>query len=235
MENASKALIMAGSLLISLLIIGALVFMYNQFADVQQTKTDVDEEGKLGEYSKKFEDFNRVIYGSELLSLANLQEDYNKTQANEKGYTKIEIKVMINKEITRVEGKTYNNMQLFKTGSNTITQLSKDKKTIEGEISRLAAIPSNYTGKTVKYYSQLSNMEIAKSFDLLDKINATSDFEYGEALKKNEKTKSMMDYLKTYKNLTSSYTEFKNKRFKCTQIKYDQNNGRVTYMKFVEQ
>ena len=48
MENASKALIMAGSLLISLLIIGALVFMYNQFADVQQTKTDVDEEGKLG-------------------------------------------------------------------------------------------------------------------------------------------------------------------------------------------
>lgn len=228
MENASKALIMAGSLLISLLIIGALVFMYNQFADVQQTKTDVDEEGKFGEYSKKFEDYNRVIYGSELLSLANLQEDYNKTQANEKGYTKIEIKVMINKEITGIGQ--------FNTGENEIAQFSADRKTIERKISELATekYPKK-TGKTIKYYSQLSNMEIAKSFDLLDKINATSDSEYYNALTTNTETSGLMKKLEDYKNLTSSYTEFKNKRFKCTQIKYDQNNGRVTYMKFVEQ
>lgn len=228
MENASKALIMAGSLLISLLIIGALVFMYNQFADVQQTKTDVDEEGKLGEYSKKFEDYNRVIYGSELLSLANLQEDYNKTQASEKGYTKIEIKVMINKEITGIGQ--------FNTGENEIAQFSADRKTIEKKISELATekYPKK-TGKTIKYYSQLSNMEIAKSFDLLDKINATSDSEYYNALTTNTETSGLMKKLEDYKNLTSSYTEFKNKRFKCTQIKYDQNNGRVTYMKFVEQ
>lgn len=228
MENASKALIMAGSLLISLLIIGALVFMYNQFADVQQTKTDVDEEGKFGEYSKKFEDYNRVVYGSELLSLANLQEDYNKTQANEKGYTKIEIKVMINKEITGIGQ--------FNTGENEIAQFSADRKTIERKISELATekYPKK-TGKTIKYYSQLSNMEIAKSFDLLDKINATSDSEYYNALTTNTETSGLMKKLEDYKNLTSSYTEFKNKRFKCTQIKYDQNNGRVTYMKFVEQ
>ena len=228
MENASKALIMAGSLLISLLIIGALVFMYNQFADVQQTKTDVDEEGKFGEYSKKFEDYNRVVYGSELLSLANLQEDYNKTQANEKGYTKIEIKVIINKEITGIGQ--------FNTGENEIAQLAADKKTIERNISKLATekYPEK-TGKTIKYYSQLSNMEIAKSFDLLDKINATSDSEYYNALTTNTETSGLMKKLEDYKNLTSSYTEFKNKRFKCTQIKYDQNNGRVTYMKFVEQ
>ena len=228
MENASKALIMAGSLLISLLIIGALVFMYNQFADVQQTKTDVDEEGKLGEYSKKFEDYNRVIYGSELLSLANLQEDYNKTQASEKGYTKIEIKVMINKEITGIGQ--------FNTGENEIAQFSADRKTIERKISELAT--EKYlkkTGKTIKYYSQLSNMEIAKSFDLLDKINATSDSEYYDALKENTETSGLIEKLEDYKKLTSSYTEFKNKRFKCTQIKYGQNNGRVTYMKFVEQ
>lgn len=228
MENASKALIMAGSLLISLLIIGALVFMYNQFADVQQTKTDVDEEGKLGEYSKKFEDYNRVVYGSELLSLANLQEDYNKTQASEKGYTKIEIKVMINKEITGIGQ--------FNTGENEIAQFSADRKTIERKISELATekYPKK-TGKTIKYYSQLSNMEIAKSFDLLDKINATSDSEYYNALTTNTETSGLMKKLEDYKNLTSSYTEFKNKRFKCTQIKYDQNNGRVIYMKFVEQ
>lgn len=172
MENASKALIMAGSLLISLLIIGALVFMYNQFADVQQTKTDVDEEGKLGEYSKKFEDYNRVIYGSELLSLANLQEDYNKTQASEKGYTEVNIDVTTK----GIVGTTY-----FSNKIKTINEIGADRKSIE--------------------------IAISNSEQGTDECN----------------------------NLKSSYTEFKSKLFKCTQIKYGQNNGRVAYMKFVEQ
>ena len=162
MENASKALIMAGSLLISLLIIGALVFMYNQFVDVQQTKTDVDEEGKLGEYSKKFEDYNRVIYGSELLSLANLQEDYNKTQASEKGYTEVNIDVTTK----GIVGTTY-----FSNKIKTINEIGADRKSIE------IAISNSKQGTDV------------------------------------------------YNNLKSSYTEFKSKLFKCTQIKYDQNNG----------
>ena len=37
MENASKALIIAGSVLISLLVIAALVFMFNQLSDLRQT------------------------------------------------------------------------------------------------------------------------------------------------------------------------------------------------------
>ena len=135
---------------------------------------------------------------------------------------------MINKEITGIGQ--------FNTGENEIAQFSADRKTIERKISELATekYPKK-TGKTIKYYSQLSNMEIAKSFDLLDKINATSDSEYYNALTTNTETSGLMKKLEDYKNLTSSYTEFKNKRFKCTQIKYDQNNGRVTYMKFVEQ
>ncbi len=40
MENASKALIIAGSVLISLLVIAALVFMFNQLSDLRQTQED---------------------------------------------------------------------------------------------------------------------------------------------------------------------------------------------------
>ena len=42
MENASKALIIAGSVLMAVLVIGALMLMYNQIADIEQTKTDND-------------------------------------------------------------------------------------------------------------------------------------------------------------------------------------------------
>ena len=47
MENASKALIIAGSVLISLLVIAALVFMFNQLSDLRQTQEDASIEDKL--------------------------------------------------------------------------------------------------------------------------------------------------------------------------------------------
>ena len=83
MENASKALIMAGSILIALLIIGLLVIGYNQISGLEQTKTDNDVNKKMIEYMRQFEQFNRTLYGSELLSLANLQSDYNSSEARE--------------------------------------------------------------------------------------------------------------------------------------------------------
>lgn len=43
MENASKALIMAGGILIALLVIGALVLMFNQLSYYQRTETDSEK------------------------------------------------------------------------------------------------------------------------------------------------------------------------------------------------
>ena len=43
MENASKALIMAGSVLLSLLIIGALVFMFDSLKGLKQTEATSEE------------------------------------------------------------------------------------------------------------------------------------------------------------------------------------------------
>lgn len=172
MENASKALIMAGSILMSLLVIGSLVFMYNQLARVEQTKTDVDETGKMAEYSQKFENYNRTIYGSELLSLANLQEDYNKTQAGEKGYTE----VTVNVTTEGIAGTTY-----FSSNIETLQEIANDRKNIERDIST--------------------------------ETQGTEEYE----------------------NLKKTYTEFKSKRFKCVNIEYDKNNGRVIKMEFIEQ
>ena len=105
MENASKALIMAGSILIAIMVIGLLIYGYNQISDLEQTRADAEVTDTLAEYMRRFEQYNRgqgdePLYGSEILSLANLQEDYNLLQATD-GYSPVTIKIEIKKEIVR--------------------------------------------------------------------------------------------------------------------------------------
>lgn len=72
MENASKALIMAGSVLIALMIIGALVLMFSNLTSYQETNKDVAKSAQIAEFNTQHETYNRNdLRGSELYSLLN--------------------------------------------------------------------------------------------------------------------------------------------------------------------
>lgn len=231
MENASKALIMAGSILMSLMVIGSLVFMYQKLTGVEQAKNDADEISKLSDYSQKFEQYNKIIYGSELMSLANLQEDYNKRQAEEKGYEEITITVTVKKSIS---GTTY-----FSAGTKAISFILTDKNSVEEIIKQYEETKSAskagklYKNRVVKYYAQMSNRQIADIYGI-SYSSSEVDYDIGERLttQGGELTKLMQD-IEEYKNIKSVYTEFKSKRFKCERVDYGQT-GRVNFMKFTE-
>ena len=225
MENASKALIIAGSVLMAVLVIGALMLMYNQIADIEQTKTDNDELSKMEDYSKKFEEYNGTIYGSELFSLANLQDDYTKRYKQEDGYTKITITVIINNSIS---GTSY-----FQSGEKEISKIIEDKNTIENHITKFES-KNMFKGKTVKYYSQLTIREIADIYGVnFSSDDLESDVE-DKIRQKGGEAKRLIEAIAEYKNIKSVYTEFKNKRFKCTNVTYNKNNGRIESMRFEE-
>lgn len=225
MENASKALIIAGSVLMAVLVIGALMLMYNQIADIEQTKTDNDELSKMEDYSKKFEEYNGTIYGSELFSLANLQDDYTKRYKQEDGYTKITITVIINNSIS---GTSY-----FQSGENDINKILANKNDIEKDITEFEN-KNKFKGKTVKYYSQLTIREIADIYGVnFSSDDLESDVE-DKIRQKGGEAKRLIEAIAEYKNIKSVYTEFKNKRFKCTNVTYNRNNGRVESMRFEE-
>ena len=99
MENASKALIMAGSVLIALIIISLLVAFFGQLRNLQNTTDDVEKEEQVYEFNKQYDVYARNVYGSELLSLANKIIDYNKTESENDGYTKIELYITIKNDI----------------------------------------------------------------------------------------------------------------------------------------
>ena len=224
MENASKALIIAGSVLMAVLVIGALMLMYNQIADIEQTKTDNDELSKMEDYSKKFEEYNGTIYGSELFSLVNLQDDYTKRYKQEDGYTKITIKVKINNSIS--------DTSYFQSGEKDISTILSDKNSIERNITKLET--KSFKGKTVKYYSQLTIREIADIYGVnFSSDDMESDVE-DKIKQKGGEAKSVIEAIAEYKNIKSVYTEFKNKRFKCTNVTYNKNNGRIESMRFEE-
>lgn len=231
MENASKALIMAGSILVALLVIVALIFMYNQLTGAEQTKINTDEVSKMSDYSQKFEQYNKVIYGSELMSLSNLQEDYNTKQAEEKGYEPITITVTMKKSIS---GTNY-----FSAGTKNISSIFTDKNAIEEiikqyeETKSASKVGKLYKNRVVKYYSQISYRQIADIYGI-DYSSSEIDYDIGERLQTQggEVSKLIKD-IEEYKNIKSVYTEFKNKRFKCSQMEYGQT-GRVNLMKFTE-
>ena len=78
MENASKALVMAGGILIALLVIGALLLMFNQVSDYQRSGTDLEKDQQLTDFNKEFTQFTYGdIKGYELISLVNKVIDYN--------------------------------------------------------------------------------------------------------------------------------------------------------------
>lgn len=84
MENASKALLMAGGVLIALLIISALVLMFSNLSNYQQAGQVNDKEAQVVEFNNQYETYNRKnVRGSDLYSLLNRVVDYNRRKSTE--------------------------------------------------------------------------------------------------------------------------------------------------------
>ncbi len=82
MENASKALIMAGGMLIALMIIGALILMFSNLSNYQQTRVEGEVDRQVVEFNNQYSTYNRPdVRGSELYSLLNRAINYNRTQS----------------------------------------------------------------------------------------------------------------------------------------------------------
>ena len=77
MENASKALLMAGGMLLALLVIGSLVLLFSNLQDYQN-KTDASAlELQIAKYNSEYEPYNKSG-----LTLMELKSVYNKIVSN---------------------------------------------------------------------------------------------------------------------------------------------------------
>ena len=102
MENASKALIMAGGILITILVVSLLVLFWNQVSDYKKTSSDAEKEAQLSTFNEQFTQYARTdLRGVDLISLVNKVINYNskKRGAGEIDYSqKITLVVTIGQE-----------------------------------------------------------------------------------------------------------------------------------------
>ncbi len=248
MENASKALLIAGEILISLLVIGLVVLAFNRMNESKAEEQREQELADILEYNKRFEQFDkRVLYGSDIVSIINRAEDYNIMEANEdKQYDPIELHITIEDEITLTslgydesDGRNYD----IKKGTytvkapNSVDKLTNALNSIKNKISNIETT-YNARGKPIdtlidlqiQYQNQINaNMNLHRDTkDLIDQYNKAMKVDGlsggVEAVEKD---------IKLYTALNSALTSFRAKYFSCTNVEYDLN-GRVSEMSFKE-
>lgn len=214
MENASKALIMAGAVLIALMVIALLVFFFNNIRDLQKTNLTSEEVEQATEFNKQYDVYARDVYGSELLSLANKVVDYNERESDNKGYTKIELEVYFEKSLDI-------NNKYFKTNEvYTAERLYKEtadksnKDSLEKYVEELG---------NEKIYST-TNTNISRKISKLATMR-TNDI---EALGITNYSQKLQEY-NNYKNLLS---QMKQTVFKYINFDYDKNTGRIIKMSY---
>ncbi|MBO5478576.1 MAG: hypothetical protein J6A04_02520 [Clostridia bacterium] len=78
MENASKALLMAGGVLIALLIIGLLIYSFGTMSGYFETENTKEQAEQLKAFNDQYEAYNRkLLRGTDVVSVINKVIDNN--------------------------------------------------------------------------------------------------------------------------------------------------------------
>lgn len=232
MENASKALIIAGSVLIALVVISLLVMFYDNITETMNAKEKVDMTEQIVEFNKQYDVYYRNnLYGSDILSLSNKVKDYNEREAGAEGYQKL-------------------NMTVEFTSKTSIRQDGKDLTTViyKGDVWNSSTLQDLIENETTGWNSIISNMEktitiYSKAYDkdyTIQYLSGLRQNELKEIFKEEISKKAkyieenVQPEINKYLSYKSALATLKSKSFKATNFEYDKKTGRIILMKFKE-
>ena len=219
MENASKALVMAGGILIALLVIGALLLMVNQISDYQKSETSSTKTSQIINYNKEFERFTySSIKGSDLITLVNKVVDNNKKSGvgNSINYEEdITLKILLGKDFASKFG-VGNKLKVFSTNQYEIKDENND---FSKAISTFSTLENQYT---LSVMSKLS-----ANYDSLKKGEKT--FEEVAGFKNNNISKDeLMKQIEQYRE----YSDFKSATFESKDNLEYYPDGQIKSLSF---
>ena len=230
MENASKALVMAGGILIALLVIGELLLMFNQVSDYQRSGTDLEKDQQLTDFNKEFTQFTYGdIKGYELISLVNKVIDYN-GKSGTANYVDYSLKITVKIEnLQGFAGKygTQGKSKLFGRVSSYIVNTSATQ--FITDVTKFRELENTYSLATMSKLS--ANYDTLKNaYDNPSDENGTYEGKMqeivGRVVKYNNKTIKLSD-IENYRE----YSEFKTSTFESSTPEY-YGNGQVKSMAF---
>ena len=207
MENAAKALQLAGGILITLLVITALVYGYSRLSEVKQIEQDNERDEQSANFNLQYEVYNRAgVYGSEILSLANKLENYNIKQADAQGYQEVSLSITLTPPI---------GAQVY---TNTTYDADSITQCYDTLAEKIRTANETIKGKSISYWAG-SSSEVRTTFN--DTTSPT--------------LQQMTEKIRNYNSLVNERDDISRKTFKCTNVEYDENNRRIISMKFEEE
>lgn len=253
MENASKALIMAGSVLIALIIIGALLLMFNNLSNYQDATDKNTKEAQIVEFNNQYETYNRTdVRGSDLYSLLNRVVDYNRRKTDvqlkstDEGvdlkFQPMTISVKFGTK-EQIKNLSYDNVirlfnKILDSKDNSFTVKESNSNTFKTNISEaLGSIESDYGGKTgiSNLASGISNLFLKnptevqkKRAEELYKKNTGKDITYSELQNAMNNNETIYKDICTY----YEYIQFKRAHFDCIDTDYNNKTGRIISLTF---
>lgn len=212
MENATKALTIAGGVLIAVMLAVLVYYVFTQWGESQKMQQEDVDTVKIEEFNKSYLSYEKVLYGSELLGLVNKMSDYNiSDDVRYNAYGTMDLKV----EIKLLSGSTDN---LFnRTGTYS---LSTVKRTIDDVMRKTV---EKYSGKVSdsqwEFLAKSSNNSEQSFDDLCQELNISS------SVNRRELQEAAKEYYK--------YVQFKRMKFKHKETTF-YDTGRVKMMSFIE-
>lgn len=253
MDNISKALLIAGGVFLSIMIITLLVILRNQMSGYFTEEHNAKIIEQTLEFNNKFENYNgQTIRGNELISIMNRVSDYNNTAADMEGYDRVIIEIgYIDENVqNKFKNNEENDRSIFEgvvDSRNILTNKSSDE-----DLNKIV----NFTSLLKQEYSHIPNLtdtNFQKLSSEISNIIGDSKQENDEDFKEKrvKKIKRILGididenpfYLPFIQDIAMryhQYTWFKRAKFVCTDlehdgqsgVKYNTQNGRVNKITF---
>lgn len=224
MENASKALLIAGGMLLAIILISLFLNMYNKMSNFQRTQEEQKEAKQIQEFNAGYEAYDkRIMYGTDIITLVHKAIENNKTKNATTGKINcINITLTVNQSygarvvIEDLSGKYEEEVY---TGERAVEEAGRLGISLSGMVFN-----EGRTYSLGKWVNGIKEEDLDMNPDIIKWFEAWSE-------DKVEK-KTTRDGTKIY-YIYSALTNFKTSRFKCTNVDYD-SNGRIKEMNFEE-
>lgn len=207
MENASKALLIAGGILLAMMILALLVYVGTSMSDIAGIQDRKREAQQLENFNKTYEAYNKTrMYGTDVITVVNKAIDYNtKLDTDETEY-------FINIQLELVDDFNTEKTTIIEyangTSTTTPTHIESDKSLSKG---------------TYNLCKNRNNVGNEMEQKVLNFFMQPAEDSYEETRESNKITK-----IYTY----SAITNFKTAIFKCTDVSYEE--GRIKSMTFTQ-
>ena len=243
MENASKALLMAGGMLLAILLVSLLLYAWGLFSKYQSSQDSLAEIEDTAKFNEQFTAYDRNdVKGYELVSLINKVVDYNNRRSaandakNDEKYPPITLTIIIKDKGEKTKLKqltmTGDKLRLFNNPTSTYIQDNATNTLKNSILDKTDVIEKRYGGSDCAT-KIVKSIDFNITNDASAQAKAVSNFK--SYSKGNVAVNSWNDLQGEKENICTyyEYVQFKKAVFECNgKITYDNKLGRVSTITF---